>query len=172
MLLYWILQAIVTQWSILCNNIIILWDHRRICGTSLTETSLCGAYLYNIAIRSINWAKLSRCHAFTWWQKCQFDYRKQYGGECLIRHLRLVFCDWQSSPSYRGYDHACLFGYNNNNNNNNKTRNTFLIDIAVLNTHNLSVDKKNQLDVTFVFFISLLLVAQHVSGNHVPVIRS
>ena len=36
----------------------------------------------------------------------------------------------------------------------------------------LSVDKKNQLDVTFVFFISLLIVAQHVSGNHVPIIRS
>ena len=35
-----------------------------------------------------------------------------------------------------------------------------------------SMDKKNQLDVTFVFFISLLLVAQHVSGNHVPIIRS
>jgi len=34
------------------------------------------------------------------------------------------------------------------------------------------VDKINQLDVTFVFFISLLLVAQHVSGNHVPIIRS
>ena len=34
------------------------------------------------------------------------------------------------------------------------------------------VDKKNQLDVTFVSFISLLLVAQHVSGNHVPIIRS
>ena len=34
-----------------------------------------------------------------------------------------------------------------------------------------SVDKKNQLDVTFVFFISLLIVAQHVSGNHVPIIR-
>ena len=32
--------------------------------------------------------------------------------------------------------------------------------------------KKNQLNVTFVFFISLLLVAQHVSGNHVPIIRS
>jgi len=30
----------------------------------------------------------------------------------------------------------------------------------------VSVDKKNQLDVTFVFFISLLLVAQHASGNH------
>ena len=36
----------------------------------------------------------------------------------------------------------------------------------------LCVDKKNQLDATFVFFISLLLVAQHVSGNHVPIIRS
>ena len=35
-----------------------------------------------------------------------------------------------------------------------------------------SVDKKKQLDVTFVFFISLLIVAQHVSGNHVPIIRS
>ena len=35
-----------------------------------------------------------------------------------------------------------------------------------------SVDKKNQLDVTFVFFISLLIVAQHVSGNHVPIIGS
>ena len=35
-----------------------------------------------------------------------------------------------------------------------------------------SVDKKNLLDVTFVFFISLLIVAQHVSGNHVPIIRS
>jgi len=34
------------------------------------------------------------------------------------------------------------------------------------------VDKKNQLDVTFLFFISLLIVAQHVSGNHVPIIRS
>jgi hypothetical protein len=25
---------------------IMLWDHRRICGPSLTETSLCGTYLY------------------------------------------------------------------------------------------------------------------------------
>ena len=28
---------------ILYYNIIILWDHRRICGLSLTQTSLCGA---------------------------------------------------------------------------------------------------------------------------------
>ena len=27
-------------------NIIILWDHRCICGLLLTETSLCGAWLY------------------------------------------------------------------------------------------------------------------------------
>ena len=40
------------------------------------------------------------------------------------------------------------------------------------NRNEKSVDKKNQLDVTFVFFISLLLVAQHVSCNHVPIIRS
>ena len=33
------------------------------------------------------------------------------------------------------------------------------------------MDKKNQIDVTFVFFISLLLVAKHVSGNYVPIIR-
>ena len=35
-----------------------------------------------------------------------------------------------------------------------------------------SVDEKIRLDVTFVFFISLLIVVQHVSGNHVPIIRS
>jgi len=34
------------------------------------------------------------------------------------------------------------------------------------------VDEKNQVDVTFAFFISLLLDAQYVSGNHVPIIRS
>jgi len=31
---------------ILCYNIIILWDHRRMCSLSLTETLLCDAYLY------------------------------------------------------------------------------------------------------------------------------
>jgi len=71
MLLYWILQAVVTQWSVLkyytewsknlcapddystiirCTETfwspcIILWDHRRMCDPSLTETSLCGALL-------------------------------------------------------------------------------------------------------------------------------
>jgi len=39
-------------------------------------------------------------------------------------------------------------------------------------TEILGVDKKNQLDVTFLCFISLLIAAQHVSGNHVPIVRS
>jgi len=29
---------------------IILWDHRRICGPSLTETSLCVAYLIHTSV--------------------------------------------------------------------------------------------------------------------------
>ena len=33
------------------------------------------------------------------------------------------------------------------------------------------IRKTNQVSL-FVFFISLLIVAQHVSGNHVPIIRS
>ena len=32
--------------------------------------------------------------------------------------------------------------------------------------------RKTNLMTLFVFFISLLIVAQHVSGNHVPIIRS
>jgi hypothetical protein len=30
---------------------ILLWDHRCICGPSLTETSLCGAWLYLLRVR-------------------------------------------------------------------------------------------------------------------------
>jgi hypothetical protein len=37
------LWATVTQWY---YNVKMLWDNRRICGPSLIETSLCGAYLY------------------------------------------------------------------------------------------------------------------------------
>jgi len=49
----------------------------------------------------------------------------------------------------------------------------YAIDLQTGTTSShISVDKENQLDVTFVFFISLLPVAQHVSGNHVPIIRS
>ena len=50
----------------------------------------------------------------------------------------------------------------------------FVAQLALLARANRAscVDKKNQLDVTFVFFISLLIVAQYVLGNHVPIIRS
>ena len=42
-----------------------------------------------------------------------------------------------------------------------------------LNVHRNSVLIRNQLVITFVLsFISLLQVAQHVSGNHVPIFRS
>jgi hypothetical protein len=33
------------------------------------------------------------------------------------------------------------------------------------------VDKKKQLGVIFCIFISLVIVAQHVSGNRVPIIK-
>ena len=38
-------------------------------------------------------------------------------------------------------------------------------------TYSVWIRKTNQMSL-FVFFISLLIVAQHVSGNHVPIIRS
>jgi len=33
--------------TMLYYNITILQDHRCVCGPSLTETSLCGSYLYS-----------------------------------------------------------------------------------------------------------------------------
>ena len=44
--------------------------------------------------------------------------------------------------------------------------------MSQINYRHYSVDKKNKLDVTLVFFISILIAAQHVSGNHVPIISS
>jgi len=45
-------------------------------------------------------------------------------------------------------------------------------NLSRITNFGINLDKKNQLDVIFVFFISLLIVSQHVSGNHVPIIRS
>jgi hypothetical protein len=42
----YIIIIIIILYYIIYYNIIIVWDHRRICGPSLTKTSLCGAYLY------------------------------------------------------------------------------------------------------------------------------
>ena len=49
--------------------------------------------------------------------------------------------------------------------------NVYKFDVWLTVHRNSVWMNKNQLDVIFVFFISLLLVAQHVSGNHVPIIR-
>ena len=55
---------------------------------------------------------------------------------------------------------------------------TYIEDVGSRSSENCvnvilnSVDKKNQLDVTFCILISLLIVAQHVSSNHVLIIRS
>jgi len=45
-----------TRWQVvktptIISNNPVLWGHRRICGPSLTETSLCDAYLYNLQAR-------------------------------------------------------------------------------------------------------------------------
>jgi len=57
-------------------NIIILWDHRRICGPSLIETSLCGTYLYLLSTRfvfhhsqiSSSWPKFSIHYEMCCWR--------------------------------------------------------------------------------------------------------
>jgi len=41
----------------------ILWDNRRICGPSLTETSLCGAWLYGYTENRITGGS-HRCRNF------------------------------------------------------------------------------------------------------------
>jgi hypothetical protein len=44
MLCYVILCYVTLCCYVMLYYIILLWDYRRICGPSLTETSLCGAY--------------------------------------------------------------------------------------------------------------------------------
>ena len=51
--------------------------------------------------------------------------------------------------------------------------NSVCVSDVWLTVHRNSVWIRNQLDVAFVLsFISLLQIAQHVSGNHVPIFRS
>ena len=52
---------------IIIYYIIILWEHRRICGPSLTETSLCGAYLhilYSVFYQCAFVGLLHKCKCF------------------------------------------------------------------------------------------------------------
>jgi hypothetical protein len=46
-----------------CNiiSILLLWDHRRICGPSLTETSLWGAWLFWMCINSFTLPQEIHC---------------------------------------------------------------------------------------------------------------
>ena len=51
---------------VLYYNIIILWDQCRICGPSLTEMSLCGAYLYTfvglLTRVDAQWSRIKTLH--------------------------------------------------------------------------------------------------------------
>ena len=51
-------------------------------------------------------------------------------------------------------------------------RNSVWISDVWLTVHRNSMWIRKKIDVIFVFFISLLIVAQHVSGSHVPIVRS
>jgi len=51
-MIWYILYYIILYYIILYYIITILWDHCHICGPSLTETSLCGAYLYYVWLAS------------------------------------------------------------------------------------------------------------------------
>jgi len=54
-----------------------------------------------------------------------------------------------------------------------KGRLTGLVTDVWVTVHRNSVWVRNQLDVTYVLsFITPLQVAQHVSGNHVPIFKS
>jgi hypothetical protein len=54
----------------------------------------------------------------------------------------------------------------------NSTHENFKSDVwLTVHRNSMWIRKTNQMSL-FVFFISLLIVAQHVSGNHVPIIRS
>ena len=48
----------------------ILWDHRRIWGPSLTETSLCGAYLYLFISNAI---EIQETHSHSFWYGSNSD---------------------------------------------------------------------------------------------------
>jgi hypothetical protein len=81
-----------------CNkmvSIIILWDHRRICGPSLTETSLCGAYLYTLLI--VSWITAQDLWStYGDWRRytcAGFRTRFLYRGRPILPHQLRQFSD-------------------------------------------------------------------------------
>ena len=108
--------------------IIIFWNHRHICGPSLTETSLCGAYLYlclavfaecrsqwprglrrrSMAARLLrSWVRIPpRAWMFVCCECCVFSGRGLCDGliirsEESYRLWRVVVCDHETSQSRR-----------------------------------------------------------------------
>jgi len=67
---------------------------------------------------------------------------------------------------------------NNNNNNNNLAPSIIVVKVGFFSDVWLTVDRNSVwIRITnkkslFVFLISLVIVSQHGSGNHVPIIRS
>ena len=71
-----------------CNtmvNIVILWDHRHLCGPSLTETSLCGPDWINV--RDVHTKTLSMWSNFRCLRDCiSYLYMK----EVYRRHVKVI----------------------------------------------------------------------------------
>ena len=61
-------------------NIEILWDHRRICGPSLAETSLRGAYLYSNFCSSV----YSMLPTVVNLPSLSFDHQPRVHVKCLV----------------------------------------------------------------------------------------
>jgi hypothetical protein len=62
-------------------NIINLWDHRRTCSLSLTETSLCGAYLY-ISLH----VKCTERIEFMLYHKKRINHKKSFTEQWLMNN--------------------------------------------------------------------------------------
>ena len=112
--------------------------------------------------RTVTIQELKTSHC---WRSCGYWlWLKQAGRQLPDTHATVHWC--KPRPS------ACS--------SENKLRNLWVINSILgrksdvwFTVHRDSVWIRNQLDVTFVLsFISPLQVAQHVSGNHVPIFRS
>ena len=111
--------------------------------------------VYNFRVTRDDPAKLPKPRTSRAWKW------KFYGAE-FLRFIPWLTNLWHACPIWRAAFTAVHILFI-----------SFARQHAFLTAHVLcmSVDKKNQLDVAFVFFISLLQVAQQVSDNHVPIIR-
>ena len=97
-IIYYITYCIM-YYIISYSNNLILWDHRRMCGPSLTETSLCGAWLYLkflIYSRILFWF-IPRCVIFTneVLQTQQKDIIYSFGLWFIIGQYHLLSFDFQ-----------------------------------------------------------------------------